>query len=201
MPYFTKREARAAARSTVIAKAHSVKSAAQILREDRQAAKDTESFDVFLSHSITDADLVLGIKRLLEARNLKVYVDWDTDGQLDRRTVSSETAAVLRRRMGQSASLIYLATEAASTSKWMPWELGYFDGLRRGQVAIMPLMENENDQFSGQEYLGLYPEISQGTYMNSQQRDVFVKGKERWTTLAQFKSGKPIWKSYENAGR
>ena len=201
MPYFTKREARAAARSTVIAKAHSVKSAAQILREDRQAAEDTESFDVFLSHSITDADLVLGIKRLLEARKLKVYVDWDTDGQLDRRTVSPETAAVLRRRMGQSASLIYLATEAASTSKWMPWELGYFDGLRGGQVAIMPLMENENDQFSGQEYLGLYPEISQDTYMNSQLRDVFVKGKERWTTLAQFKSGKPIWKIYENTGR
>ncbi|MCK0513253.1 toll/interleukin-1 receptor domain-containing protein [Aromatoleum buckelii] len=199
--YFTKSEARTAARTATIAKSQFVKASAQILKEDRQASRDSESFDVFLSHSSTDADLVLGVKRLLEARGLKVYVDWDTDTQLDRSTVSSETAELLRRRMRQSASLIYLATEAASTSKWMPWELGYFDGLRSGQVAVMPLMNNENDKFSGQEYLGLYPKITKDTYQNTRQKDVFVEGQGRWTTLREFNDRKPNWRSYATSSK
>lgn len=194
--YFTKSEARAAARSATIAKSQTVKSSSQILKEDRLATRDSESFDVFLSHSITDADLVFGVKRLLEARGLKVYVDWDTDAQLDRSTVDIETAELLRQRMRQSASLLYLATEAASSSKWMPWELGYFDGLRSGQVAVMPLMDDENAKFTGQEYLGLYPKVTKDSYRNTTTKDVFVEGQGRWTTLREFNGGKPSWRAY-----
>lgn len=194
--YFTKSEARTAARGPTIARSQFVMESAKILKEERQAAKDNESFDVFLSHSITDADLVLGVKHLLEKRGLKVYVDWDTDAQVDRSSVCPETAELLRRRMRQSVSLIYLATEAASASKWMPWELGYFDGLRNGQVAVMPLMDNENDKFSGQEYLGLYPKITKDTYQGATQKEVFVEGRGRWTTLHEFNNGKPNWKAY-----
>jgi hypothetical protein len=39
----------------------------------------------------------------------------------------------------------------------MPWELGYFDGLRRGRVGIFPIVESYGAGFRGQEYLGLYP--------------------------------------------
>ncbi len=39
----------------------------------------------------------------------------------------------------------------------MPWELGYFDGLKRGRVGIFPIVANAGDAFQGQEYLGLYP--------------------------------------------
>jgi hypothetical protein len=197
--YFTKSEARAAARTTILAKSHVVKSSAQVLNEDRRTAKDGDSFDVFLSHSINDADLVLGVKSLLEKRGLKVYVDWDTDASLDRSIVSPETAALLRHRMRQSASLLYLATDAASTSKWMPWELGYFDGLRSGQVAIMPLMDDENSKFTGQEYLGLYPKVTKDTYDDKVKKDVFVEGKDHWTTLSDFNSGRPTWHKYTTA--
>lgn len=199
--YFTKSEARSAARTPSLAKAQYIKSSAQILKEDRQATRDSESFDVFLSHSINDADLVLGIKHLLEGRGLSVYVDWDTDTQLDRRAVSSETADLLRRRMRQSASLIYLATESASTSKWMPWELGYFDGLRNGLVAVMPVTDHENDTFSGQEYLGLYPKITKDTYQNTTKKEVFVEGRGRWTTLREFSGGQPNWRAYSTSTR
>ena len=83
--FFTKSEARAAARAGIVAKsAGSAKTSAQILRESRATARDAETIDIFLSHSITDADLVLGVKNLLESRGLKVYVDWDTDRQVDR---------------------------------------------------------------------------------------------------------------------
>lgn len=199
--YFTKGEARTAAQIATLAKSLFAKSSAQILKEDRQAIGDSESFDVFLSHSISDAELVLGVKRLLEARGLKVYVDWDTDAHLDRRTVSSETAELLRFRMRQSTSLIYLATDSATTSRWMPWELGYFDGLRNGLVAVMPLTDNENDKFSGQEYLGLYPMVTKDTYQNTTQKDVFVEGQGRWTTLREFNEGKLNWRAYATSAK
>lgn len=196
--YFTKSEARAAL-GAAFAKAHVQKSAVQIIQEDRSKATDSDSFDVFLSHSIADADLVLGVKRFLEQRRLKVYVDWDTDGQLDRSKVDANTAALLRQRMKQSKSLLYLATDSASSSKWMPWELGYFDGLRGGQVAVMPLVDKENDTFTGQEYLGLYPNVTKDTYKDSPKQDVFVEGHDRWTTLQDFNSGHPTWRLYNTA--
>jgi hypothetical protein len=41
----------------------------------------------------------------------------------------------------------------------MPWELGFFDGYRPGQVAILPLVRTSGETFEGQEYLGLYPYV------------------------------------------
>jgi hypothetical protein len=193
--YFTKSEAKTAARD-ILAKSHLIKAAAQILNETRISAKDNDTFDIFLSHSIADADLVLGIKNILEKRGLRVYVDWETDGQLDRGKVNLETADLLRRRMKQSNSLLYLATESASLSKWMPWELGYFDGMRGGQVAVMPVLDNEIDYFNGQEYLGLYPTVTKDTYKGTSREDVFVEGRGKWTTLKEFNTGKPAWHLY-----
>ncbi len=193
--YFTKSEARIAA-GGFLAKSHVQKASAQVLNESRSSTKESDTFDVFLSHSISDADLVLGIKNLLEERGLKVYVDWETDSQLDRSKVNPETADLLRRRMKQSKSLMYLATESASSSKWMPWELGYFDGLRGGQVAVMPLLDNETDSFKWQEYLGLYPTVTKDTYKGSNRKDVFVEGRGKWTTLQEFNTGKPTWHTY-----
>ena len=41
----------------------------------------------------------------------------------------------------------------------MPWELGYFDGLKFGYVWILPLVSEYDAEFKRQEYLGLYPAI------------------------------------------
>ena len=171
MAFFTKNEARAAARSSTTT---NVLDSARILNESKKSAKDTDEFDVFLSHSIIDSDLVLGIRNLLVKLGNRVYVDWKDDPHLERTKVSPETAAILRARMRQSKSLLYLATEAASSSKWMPWELGYFDGLRNGAVAIMPLTDSANDTFSGQEYLGLYPKVTKDTYTGGTQQHVLL---------------------------
>lgn len=143
-----------------------------------------------------DGDLILGVKSLLEGFGFKVYVDWVDDPQLDRSKVSKENADLLRRRMRQSQSLVWAATEAASDSKWMPWELGYFDGFKPNQVAILPLVDNASDTFRGQEYLDLYPEIRKNTYTNGNP-DVFVEEPGvKWTTVASFGGGTPIWRKY-----
>jgi hypothetical protein len=115
------------------------------------------SFDVFLSHSFEDADVIGGIKTLIEEEGLSVYVDWATDPQLDRSRVTAATADILRQRMRHCRFLLYASSKASSTSKWMPWELGYFDGFRPNHVGIMPIVQFHSSTFQGQEYLGLYP--------------------------------------------
>jgi hypothetical protein len=133
-----------------------LKSADTLLRE---AATTLEtSFDVFLSHSVKDADVILGIVAALRQQGRKVYVDWIVDPQMDRSRVTPETAERLRQRMRQSASLVYAHSNQSGSSKWMPWELGYFDGFRSA-VAVLPIAQTTQESFAGQEYLGLYPYI------------------------------------------
>jgi hypothetical protein len=111
-----------------------------------------------MSHSLRDAQAVLGIKRILESGGLTVYVDWVEDPQLDRTQVTVATADHLRARMNQSTAMVFVTSQASSTSKWMPWELGYFDGRQR-PVTILPLLASATATFIGQEYLGLYPVV------------------------------------------
>lgn len=119
---------------------------------------DYETFDIFLSHSYLDKDLVFALKNYLEERKLTVYVDWIDDHQLERESVNSETAETLRKRMKQCQSLLFATSSNSTASKWMPWECGYFDGIN-GKVAILPISKNDESSFEGQEYLGLYPYI------------------------------------------
>lgn len=139
--------------------------AASVLKE-RRDNWGTDQFDVFLSHSYVDAvglneADVLAIVELFEKESISVYIDWQTDSDLDRNNVTPETAKFLRFRMRCSKTLIYLATVNASRSKWMPWELGYFDGYK-GRVAILPVTTNSYPTYSyqGQEYLGMYDYVT-----------------------------------------
>jgi hypothetical protein len=168
--------------------------ASGVLRKAMESVTDYQTFDIFLSHAVADSELVLGVKELLERQGAEVYVDWANDPQLDRSRVNAETAALLRQRMKQSKSLLYLATDAASTSKWMPWELGFFDGFQPGGVAIFPLLDNETDVFVGQEYLGLYPRVTK-EQLSTGQQGVFVEDRRRWTTLREFKTQTRNWRN------
>jgi hypothetical protein len=152
--YLTESAVRAAAaRRTVLAKADS------ILTEEVVATPMNATFDVFLCHAFRDAPLVLGAKAILEEKGYSVYVDWIIDPKLDRAKVNSGTAQSLRVRMQHSESLLYLYTSTSQRSRWMPWELGYFDA-RNGNVAILPIKpDGEQLDFSREEYLGLYPKV------------------------------------------
>jgi hypothetical protein len=156
MAYFTKQEVRNYAKRSITA---SVESYSSKLESIVESQNNQRQFDVFLSHSIRDEELVLGIVEFLKQMGKEVYVDWIEDRQLLRSSVAPETAETLRQRMNQSSRLLYLATDNASSSKWMPWELGYFDGLKSGKVAILPLVDYSFSSFKGQEYLGLYPAL------------------------------------------
>ncbi len=131
-----------------------------ILNETIKRQATDKQYDIFLSHSIKDAEIILGLKLELEDLGYKVYVDWDNEPNLDRSCVSPQTANILRERMRQSQSLFYAVSENSSFSKWMPWELGFFDGYK-GTIAIIPITDVDDPQkiYEKQEYLGLYPYV------------------------------------------
>lgn len=157
MPLFVESEIRSRAVNE-INKSFS-KSASALLLESTKESKLDKTYDIFLTHSIKDSELILGLKNIIEDFGYSVYVDWLEDPQLDRSQVSKETARKLRERMNSSKSLFYVTTENTEDSKWMPWECGYFDGVKE-KVAIVPIKKaSTNNAFNGQEYLGLYPYV------------------------------------------
>jgi len=57
----------------------------------------------------------------------------------------------------------------------MPWELGFFDGLRPGFVWTLPLVEQFDSEFTGQEFLGLYPALETIVEVSGQLSLAFTK--------------------------
>ena len=104
------------------------------------SAGSNELFDVFLSYNINDKDVVKGIYYVLKNMGFKVYVDFMVDPQLDRRSVTKETAECIQSRLKHSKSLIYAQSSNAAMSKWMPWELGVVDG-NTSKCFIMPVQK------------------------------------------------------------
>lgn len=135
------------------------------LAEAVQSAKQKSTFDVFLSHSFLDKDTISRVHAWLTRRGLSVYVDWITDESIGRPKVTKETAEVIRQRMRQSKSLLYCFSENAKNSRWMPWELGYFDGARMGRpIHLFPISDTEAS-IEGVEFTALYPVVERSTML------------------------------------
>lgn len=189
MSYYTTQDARDAferqQRSRPVEKA-----ARQLLSEEAAAVRPEDHFNIFLSHCMKDAELVVGVKTLLEEQGLTVYVDWIDDQQLDRGRVTPATADLLRRRMRASDSMLFATSVSSPDSKWMPWELGYFDGFRPNRIAILPLVAVPGGEFRGQEYLGLYPVVEK-LRANGQDRAFITpgQGSHKYRSMSDFRAG------------
>ncbi len=196
MAFITLQDAQAAAQR-VSANRTMTKMASVVLKESASAFKATDSYDIFLSHCLKDAEKVLGVKAIFEEHGHSVYVDWIEDPQLDRKNVTPATADRLRTRMARCASMIFATSENSPDSKWMPWELGYFDGLQKGRIAILPLVGTEGAGFEGQQYLGLYPKIEK--LLSDGKLKPFVTkglGTKTYLPLKDFQSGITQFKTY-----
>jgi hypothetical protein len=189
MPFLRISEALAAGQSV---RAYISKSASQILAEDARRFSPVNRYDIFLSNAYRDGDVILGVKRLIEAQGLSIYVDWIDDSGLDRGRVTKNTAKVLRERMRVSSSLAYVHSANATESVWMPWELGYFDGFKPGFVWIVPLVEKSDEEYEGQEYLGLYPPIEKLSSLAGNQLG--------FTRFGESRSDFPLAKAAKGSG-
>jgi hypothetical protein len=115
-------------------------------------------YDIFLSHSSKDAVLVISLASVIEDLGFTVFIDWREAHLVNRDNISKETALILRECMRHCKSFVYTFSENAPASKWMPWELGYFDGIN-GKVAILPIVKTNKASYLGTEYLGIYEYI------------------------------------------
>ena len=117
----------------------------------------TSKTNIFLSHKHDEKEYLEGAVSLLKTFGVEVYVDW-----LDERipkTTSGETAVRIKQKIEDNHKFILLATEGAITSKWCNWELGLGDAAKYiDHIAMLPVKKDYLD-FSGTEYLEIYPYI------------------------------------------
>ena len=133
------------------------KSLDTILLESNQAYTQ---FDIFLSHSYLDKEVITGVGIELGKMGYKVYIDWVIDQDLSRRQVNKQSVETLRKRISSCKCLYYATSSNSSSSKWMPWELGFMDG-KKDKCAILPINTSgyTKQTFQGQEYLSVYPYV------------------------------------------
>lgn len=112
-----------------------------------------KTYDIFLSHSSTDANLILKLKTVLNTQRMNVYLDWMNDQSgLSRKYTDENTARVLIERIKQSKCLMLIYTEACAHSIWTPWELGFAHALNKQVLVYFP-----KPLGSYPPYLDLYP--------------------------------------------
>ena len=148
-------------------------SAPEVLNESFEIHK---TYDIFLSHSFLDKEQIASLKVYLVDLGFSVYVDWIDDRQLVRNRVTKETAERIKQRMKKCKSMIYAFSKNSNLSKWMPWELGYFDGIK-GKIAILPISSylNNIDTFKGSEYLELYPYVTINKIQGSEKDTLWIR--------------------------
>jgi hypothetical protein len=189
MPFFDKPELKRAAGRL----GSTYKSISESRRELKGRPWDT-SFDIFLSHCFSDLDYVLGLKNTIEKMGYSVYTDWDADSDLNRRAVTSDTASILRQRMKHSRCVFYAVSGNSSESKWMPWELGYGDGLH-SKVAIVPVTDRgqDSEDYRGLEYLGLCPYVAYDGHIGKVTDDLYIhRSEDEYIYFPEWLQGKSI---------
>lgn len=148
-----------------------------------------QSYDIFISHSFRDKELVKGLYFLFEEAGYCVYIDWVVDKNLNRERVTPDTANLIKERIKASMGTAYVSTGNSTSSKWCPWELGVSDGLK-GRVCILPVMESS---FKGQEYLGLYPYLEYARINGKDKYEFWVYDQEdnrKYIMLRDWLKGK-----------
>lgn len=94
-----------------------------------------KKYDIFISHSYLDKDLVKNMKNTINFLNLSCYYDWTSDQDfLKRNLISDYTKEVLKKRIEQSKALILVLThnviaDGEITSEWIKMEIEHAKSL------------------------------------------------------------------------
>lgn len=148
-----------------------------------------KKYDLFISHSYMDKELVEVLYKIFEESGYEVYIDWKEEKLQNRENVSADTARILKNRINSCSGLSFIATGNVVNSKWCPWELGYADG-KKNRAAILPILKEQSSQYKGMEYLGMYPYIDYNTANNGKYEFWVndVNDKNKYSTLREWLS-------------
>ncbi len=148
MSYFTETQLLQAA-STVFLN----ESAKRLIKSSPTYAETT----IFLSHSHKDKRLAEGLKNYLATLGISLYIDWQDTDMPER--PNRVTADNLKKRIAELNIFLMLCTDNALQSRWVPWEIGVADSIKRNDKILIAPVKNNSGGFSGNEYLQLYPRI------------------------------------------
>ena len=113
MKFYTRSEARSAATRAQAKSKHIMLDS--VLNEAIKNQEMQNRFDIFLSHAIKDADLILGVKTLLEESGFTVYVDWIIDPSLER----DKVIEFFQSKMSQFEDFELIETEDLELEKFI----------------------------------------------------------------------------------
>ena len=121
----------------------------ELLLEKLQKASLTQRvkhFDLFISHSSKDIEIVNKIVNLANVIGLNCYVDWLSDDNFLKRSMVSEyTREVLKFRLSQSKKLLYLSSSNSRKSPWVIFELDYFQNTVKREMKMI-LLEGTDER-------------------------------------------------------
>ena len=166
--------------SYIITKAHlqlqktDTRNFSSVINESRRAriSDSTPSgVTVFLSHKHDEIEVLEEVISLLKNCGVNVYVDWMDEGMP--KTTSGLTAVKLKQKINSCRKFVFVGTEGAIASKWCNWELGLGDAKKYPtHIAVIPIADTSG-QYSGSEYLQIYPVIK--TLYNTIKGDYVVE--------------------------
>ncbi len=100
-------------------------------------------YDVFISHSNLDSELVMELKDSLNLHDFSIYCDWTSDNDFLKRNLAGKyTEQVLKKRIEQSKTLLFLKTENSMNkdgcirSEWVDMEISYAKELAKPVYCI-----------------------------------------------------------------
>ena len=105
-------EVRARARRRASAQGISIAEALRQVARQRLAR-----YDIFLSQTIRDAEMVLGVYDLLTSVGYTVFCDWIEAPEAHRNQVTPANAAFIRATMSVSDTLLFLDTRGADVAR------------------------------------------------------------------------------------
>ncbi len=117
-------------------------------------------FQVFLCHDTDDKDEIRALKAYFENKGIRAYVAEIDDPQISWKGINKKTASVLQNRMKECSKLYYILSKNSQASTWMPWEVGFFNGIKGADnIKVIPIIDKDEYEvlnFPGHEYLELY---------------------------------------------
>lgn len=147
--------------------------------ENKKEALYGTKFDIFLCHSTSDFEEIKILKAYFLKQGEKAYVAEIDDPFLNYNKVDYTTAKKLQERMKDSKELYYVLSKNSQISTWMPWELGFFNGIKdSGNIQVLPIIDRSETEilnFKGHEYLELY--AKDGTSIDYLKKLSFTKNK------------------------
>lgn len=103
-----------------------------VARLEADTVQNKKNYDVFISHSYSDFELIKAVRKGLNKIELNIYCDWTSDNDFLKRNLAGEfTKIVLKKRIEQSKCVIFIQTKKSLntifefSSPWIEMEISH----------------------------------------------------------------------------